>query len=570
MSRTKEATRKRRQRQDLLRKQKAELEALESEQEEAVDEAVLDKLELAEDGDAETVTKGMEYASPAIAIAGPTTFEELDAVRAAEKKASEMREVAWDVESLVSNIVHSPMMEPSKKAAAIEKIGKDFATRVGQAARSEVTEKDMDVLVLESILGRDRRNMGVLDHFTDFISKARMTPAAEEKLSDEQFALVDASAEKKARRYPIHDKAHVRSSMTQAAQVIKAGGAGADEARAALPNIRAAAKKFGIEASLEKSSNAILVEKDSQGDWRWVGWASNNFKDWSGDIITEAAHLECVEWLDKNSDVAPLFATWHTPGTVRQSPADFWDYQNGFLILSGKLTEKEAASLLEVQAEVDLGMSIGALAYRDAQNPKNILKYRLYEVSDLPLKNADNPFTDFALITKEADMDKKEYLAKMIGADRAELFMQKTAEKQEALREAGVAEKAQAEPPKAEAPAAEPALAVQVNVADLLEQIKKELDIDGLSATIAQLQDEAEKVPVLEALVKDLSASKDDALAEMIAPPAVKFAWSQKARASQSSDNLVKEGDPLEKAGPKVPDGAWLSQATGTVPVSQS
>jgi hypothetical protein len=109
---------------------------------------------------------------------------------------------------------------------------------------------------------------------------------------------------------------------------------------------------------------------------------------------------------------------------------------------------------------------------------------------------------------------------------------------------------------KAKAPALDPAL---------LDQISKAFGMDDLSAFVAEAREAMEKVPVLESVIKDLQDGDDTRLAEKISPPAAKFAWMGKNRASEAADTKVSDDDPVGKAGPEVP---WLSEATGTEPVA--
>lgn len=506
---------------------------------------------------------------------GATTFEELDALRETREKAEAVRELGWDVQDLVSNIVGHPMLKPAEKAKALQAVASGFEARLTQAVGKEVVEKDLDALAVEAILAHDKRHIPILENITDMV-KRKLSAGARKNLGDGDFALVTEKDGKKERKYPIHDKAHVRNALARAAQQIKEGGEGAADAKAAMPKIRAAAKKFGIETSMEKDRNAIVIEKDAKGDWRWVGWVSNKFIDWDGDIIAEDAHKEYLEWLDKNADVAPIFLTWHTPGTAREAPVDFWSYENGFLVMSGKLTENEATMLLKAQTIADLGMSHGTMVLaRDEKDPRVVTKYRMYEVSDLPLENAANPWTSIEAISKEVGMDKKAYFAQLLGSDeKADEFLKKTGLKKEALETAGVESKeksdetATATVVEPEAHVKEPAETVKVDTKALVEQVIKEAGLEELSTWFVTANEALEKVPALEELVKAMQVSQEDKLAEMITPPAERFAWLKGKGASNSKDNVLKEKDEdLKKAVPGVPDGYWLSEATNTAPV---
>lgn len=524
-----------------------------------------------------------------------TTFDELDAERKVQEQSEEIRETTNDVRRLVDNILWAPEMDPGQKAKAISALGPAFQKRVDAIIRNTTMEKDfdMDLLALEAMIETDRRHTGLGERIGDWVSKAVLTSAGREKLGEGQFALVTERNGQKIKKYPIHDKAHVRNALARAAQMMKRGGQAGADAKAALPKIRSAAKRMGIGMAKEGDVSSIIIEKDAKGDFRWVGWVSNNFIDWQGDIISKEAHQEYVDFLDQHPEAAPQFMTWHTPGTERKNPVDYWNFEKGFLIMSGKLEKAEAAALFKAKAVTDLGMSLQGLGLRESDDPRVVTKYRLVEVSDLPLEDAANPFTDFSVIVKEVDMDKKKYLAALLGSDeKAEVFMAKTGMKQEALETAGVEQKAKdptddeitaavkavagddvevvveevsedEEAPKAVAKSKAPTKTPALDPA-LLDQISKAFGMEDLSAFVAEAREAIEKVPMLEGVIKEMREGDDTRLAEKISPPAAKFAWMGKNRASDSEDTKVGEDDELANSAPEVP---WLNEVTGTTPV---
>lgn len=554
-----------RRRQRIMKKERVLEQTVENPEED--DELDIDEPEL-DDPVEETSGKSMdddEYpavmASPSASpMLPPASWEELEDKKRAQEQAHEIQELSWDVQDLVYGIVNNPMMTPDEKAERIKSVGDGFGARVKDVMNSDPLMKDLDLQSIESIIAHDNRANGSASQVLDVI-KAKLTAKRENALSDEQFGLVRTEGEKKIRKYPIHDKSHVRSALSRAAQMIAQGGAAAKDAKAALPKIRSAAKRMGIGVSTEKDHNGILVEKDAGGNWRWVGFVSNNFIDWDTDVFSEAAHKEYVEWFWQNKDVAPLFVSWHTPGTARKSAVDFAGYENGFLMMSGPLTEPEAQILMKAQEITDLGMSHGTFILgRDETDPRIVMKYRMYECSDLPVENAANPFTAFDLVSKEVGMDKLAYLAAILGSEeRAKAFMEKTGLKQKELQAVGVEQK--------EVPAPVEQQSVVSDVDKAIELKLAQLDIPGLNAWVEKANSALEKVETLEAMVKEFSKSREDELAEMISPPAQKaMAWSAK-RASASEDNVIQEKDPLAKARPAIPEGAWLSEATGTAPI---
>lgn len=524
------------------------------------------------DGDAgEPIQK--EYTADGMWM-GPTSFEELDAMDHAREQANQINHVSWSVQDLVYNIIRHPLLDPKEKNKAIKKVGDGFEKRVDSILGGDMIHKDLDLLSIEAILAHDSRHTSLMEKAADFIIKRKLTGAAREKLSDESFALPSK------RKYPIHDKAHVRNALSRAAQQIKAGGEGAADARAALPKIRAAAKKFGIEMDTEKEKSGLLIEKDSSGTWRWVGWSTNKYMDWDGEILKDAAHKEYTEWLDQNPDMAPVFMSWHEDDTVRKHAVDFWMYENGFMVMSGVLEEDEAEGLLNVQKEIDLGMSHRSIVLkRDPQDRNYIEKYRMYEVSDLPRDNAANPFTGLETVAKEAGMKKEEYFEKLFGKDKAEKYLALTKEAGESLDAAGVQSKEKKEESATEptAPLTAPTAPVAPITLDAkaVDEIAKVLGekfgMSELNAYLSQLSAQAEKVPVLEELVKALAENQDQRLAEAINPPASTFVWMQKNRASQSKDTELdpdnEEDDKLKKSGPALTAEDWLAQAVGVQPI---
>ena len=484
---------------------------------------------------------------------GAVTFDQLDEQRAAEKKSWMIQDESWDVRQLVRNIVNNPMLEPQEKGTFIKQVGSDFGDRVTvimDTPAKMLKESPMEVLEIEALLAKDARKMG-------FIEKHAGT------------------------LYP--KKQFIRKSLKEAADAILNGGEGAEKALESLPELQKEAKALGIVERIDEGSKkgGLLIQKDAQGDWRWVGWPSNNFKDRSSDILTEAAHMEYVEHWNKSREdqKLPVFTSMHAPLTVRESPVDFVGYENGFLVMSGKLTESEATGLLRIQKEYDLGMSHTGWGLRgDPDDQRLITKYRLFEVTDLPVEMADNPFAAVSVISQEVVMSKQqekkqlEYLTKLLGdEDKAkQALSEKTSLKQAELQVAGVEQK-EAKPEITDETKGEKAADLSP---EIIDRISKALGLEDLSETIADLQNKAEMTPVLEGIIKKqaeaiekLGVSQDELLEDVLTPPAQKrFAWQKGARSSESDENLASEEE-VKKA--KGPDN-WLSEQTGTEPIYES
>lgn len=187
--------------------------------------------------------------------------------------------------------------------------------------------------------------------------------------------------------------------------------------------------------------SALTVFKEGDG-WRWLGVVSNAYRDLDGENITSAAHREYVAHLDANPGEAPELWSWHTPGTARKARADWWDYtDNGFLWMSGPLTEAEAK---QMQTGEPLGMSHG---FKAVKQGNDIVYYRTFEVSELPITAAANPWTKIqTLQTEEKQMgftpEKRAFLETRFGADRVKELEDAEGAQAKALTAAGVTFKA--------------------------------------------------------------------------------------------------------------------------------
>lgn len=499
----------------------------------------VEELEAAAEEPLESEELEKDYAEPMM-VAPPTSFAEVDAARKALEVADQIRRETWTLEEIVYNIAYSAMT-PDGKAKAIAKAGTDFSTRLKAASKLEKSVEDMELLQLQALLATDARETSLVVKSVDLLSEILFPPHPGSKNA------LRKEIKAKIKQLEHSDDETLREGVGELIHTARETGLGAQD--------------------------QIVIEKDLSGTWRAVLFPSNNFRDRDGEIISQTAHESWVEWINKNMDVAPVFATWHKPGTARQHPLDFIAYDNGFLLASLPLTEVEAATLLKMQAQYRIGLSIGGLALeRDKTDPSVITKYVMFEVSDLPLESAANPFTDIELINKEAQMKPEQmlaYLTGMVGEERAKQVIEKMALNQSTLRKAEIEEKeVQAATPPPEPPAAaQDAPPEALNMDAIIKRVGEEFGMQQLSDALLRLQAEADKVPVLEGLIKELTASKEETLAEMIQPAAGKTLSWMDNRPSQNTTNILKkdvtEDEELKKS---IPETLWLSQATHTQP----
>jgi hypothetical protein len=486
---------------------------------------------------------------------GATSFADLDNARSEMHVAKTQRLATDDYQMIIENIMRDPSVED--KVAAIKTVSDEFATRI-----ATISKKESPLMELVKSF------------------KAKLTRASINDLPDSDFAYIEPGGKKddsgkttprSLRHFPIHDAAHVRNALARAPQ--------SPFGAKAMAKIHAAAKKMGIHMASEKKDNqAIHVFKDLKGNWRWLGMPTNNFIDRENEIITDAAHKEFIAFLDAHPEQAPLFVPWHVLDAARKSRTDFWDYDNGFMTMSGPLTEDEAGALMAAKEAQALGMSHGFFALEHDPLHKNLItKYRTFEVSDLPLRNAANPWTSLDVLSKENKMDakKRTYLVAMVGEDAVKTLENQIKQGKDALTVLGVENKeasAPIVPDEVADPAEEDAAGEEVPeeegeaVKALVGAIKSELGMEALSTLLETHNKDistlrAENAELKVAIAK-LTKSEDEKIAEKIIPAGAPLFWLKEKKASESESTKLSEEDQakIEKDGPALKEH-WLTDA---------
>lgn len=549
--------------------------------------------EEADDDIPEDLSKDIFYTVP-----GPKSLSELEEKRLAAEKTRKVRDVTWDTEDVISNIINDPATEVDEKVGQINGVASEMKTMInkilGTESKKDLGDFDYDLVHTELLL----KDMNFLDKLEMLSAKTVLTSGARNALSDGDFALVTNRNGKKVRKYPIHDKTHVRNALARVAQMIKRGGQAAADARAALPKIRAAAKKFGIgKTPSKKNYTGFVIEKDANGDYRWVGWATNNRKDREKDFLMDISHKEFVEYLDNTPRWKIQFRPWHKKEYAFTHPVDAWMYKNGFMIYSGKLEENEAIRLMRIAQKEKLGMSHGFIPLE--RKGHNIEKYRTFEVSVLPLYAAANPYTSLEVISKEALSMKgkqEKFLRDVLGDENFEELSKETEALSKLLDEADI-------PSKDLTDEEDPALEDEDEEEDtddddeksfspeeeeLIRRISKAIGIpelsDAFGEMVGEIADNREKFKVIgvvlkqllerqSAMEKDSKKTAEDMLADMIENPKSKaigkLAWMNKNRASQSDDTILGDDDEDAELKESFPKTMWLSEATNTKPLSE-
>lgn len=290
----------------------------------------------------------------------------------------------------------------------------------------------------------------------------------------------------------------------------------------------------GVKEEKEHHLSGFTVYKASDG-YRWIGWATNKWEDREGEILTDSAHKEFLNYLNENPDKAPELWVWHIPQTARKNKADFWEYTNGFFIYSGLLTEEEAMPYLNKKLKGRVGMSHGFWVLE--KEGRFIKKYRTFEVSELPHARAANAYTDFEILMEEKDTmfsdEKRAFLVERFGEEKVTALESDAEGREKMLTELGVTWKELSEEyethlatkqAEAEAKAAQ-------KIADMtLERVMKAFNVDGLQetfkevanqlATVNSRLEEVEKENAeLKEAVEHLLKTDDEKLAKAFATP---------------------------------------------------
>jgi hypothetical protein len=277
---------------------------------------------------------------------------------------------------------------------------------------------------------------------------------------------------------------------------------------------------------------ALCIVKQADGRMRWYARYSNNFKDRDGEIITEAAHKEYIDWTT-SSGVYPELWLWHTPGT-RFGQVDWLDYADGFTHASGLVddTNRAVAVVGALKDMGELGVSHGMLC---SQQGNLITKYRSFEISVLPLERASVWTTAFNVDNKETQMaftpEKRTFLVSALGEDRVKALEANTDAAVGALKQLGVEYKS----------------------AEAVEAVAAEEASEGFKTLAGQLGELTSMVKELAAAqvaqaaaVKELQKPIEDQLDDVfLAKVAGKVAAT---RPTEAKDNVTTTDEAKEKA----------------------
>jgi hypothetical protein len=308
--------------------------------------------------------------------------------------------------------------------------------------------------------------------------------------------------------------------------------------------------------------SSLTVFKDVKGQYHAVGMVTNKWRDRDaasnpqngGEILTEAAHKEYMSFLDSHPEEAPNLVAWHEKKTATKAKAEFWDYLDGFVIMSWPLEDKEAEGIVKAEkAFGPLGMSHEFVPEQKDTKAGLIHKYRSTEATHLPLNYAANLFTDIAVARTEVkDMGKfadakRKYFVEIYGEDVTANLEKEAESRAKSLTEQGVqAKDYEAENPvtKALEVIAEGLSTIKASQTKAEEEVKSNYGkIDEAMKSLGSRLDKVEK-------------SDDEKISSVIRP---KLSEVMQVKEGAQGE-VISEEEAKEKA-PKAPQYSWLTDA---------
>lgn len=535
-----------------------------------------------------------------IELGGPTSFEELDAIDRAYEKQSMLTILVHKFKQITENVLNSFRMTPEEKVNAINDVSGELRQRLADAMVDDPREtkatavSDIDYVIANPPFASSK--VSKTDGGVEYQASDYADVPDPEKPSTWKLLLAEGSSGN-----------FTVAQVARAITAMQPSGFRGNQVTLGQPRSTVVSKISGVigrldatqdqKDNLRKRLNAVKalrsgfkVVKSKDGRDRWLGWVTNNFLDRDGEILTEKAHKEFIEYLDANPDEAPELWTFHIKGTARQKKADFWGYVNGFVVMGGELTPQEAKAFNELGDTLDLAMSHGFFVFTKSGN--EIGRYRTFEVSVLPRDEAANPWTDFATVYEVNSMSnltakQRDLAVKLHGEDFVRDLEESTKDRSELLKALGFQQKAQSEEVVNEqaetvtetAPAAQTAVQAQpvqgseeqeeadteksVGTATLDEITKaviKGLNLEGLAQAIkAQNEQINESIKQINGRLDALETDTDEKMEKMLTPRAASFDWSGVFRPSQSKETQIEKGSKDEESfADKKPEYDWI------------
>jgi hypothetical protein len=269
--------------------------------------------------------------------------------------------------------------------------------------------------------------------------------------------------------------------------------------------------------------SAFTVQKDLNGNWRWMATFTNNFKDRDGEIISEKALDDYIERV--NSGLIPLPELWlgHIEGT-KHGQADMVFGVGSFVSAVGSFDNTpDALKAVDYYKKNASKVSLSHGFTFPSWGLKNGIYdvVNVFEISVLPAPLvASNPFTEFEVNNmKQISPEQQTALSLVFGKDKVDTIIESRRQQSEEIKAAGVAFKDFAEVPATETPAVETdAATVEIEAVKPMAELFADLmEAQGELLSVLTAQGKAINA------MQETSATKDAALATEKAASAAKL-----------------------------------------------
>lgn len=281
--------------------------------------------------------------------------------------------------------------------------------------------------------------------------------------------------------------------------------------------------------------SSFEIEKGIDGKWYWIAKYTNAYEDKDGEIFTEAAHENFIRNIDMGLVDKPELWTYHLKGT-KHGKADTVFGAGRIVTAVGHFDDtpeaQKAVKFYQKNAS-KIKLSHGATAPKWAIKDGVITQYNTFEISTLPNGAEANPYTSYeAVKSMQPDPKKLEWVAAVLGKEKAEEIVQSSEKLTKELDEMYVRYKDFAQ--TGETPAPAPSTEAQQNMGEtFVEMVKEQGQIVELLAAMEKRQNASDE------LIKSLTKEVTDAKAEAVELRKVVNAGPR----SPSQDNATKAAD---------------------------
>jgi hypothetical protein len=273
--------------------------------------------------------------------------------------------------------------------------------------------------------------------------------------------------------------------------------------------IKSAAQSIPVLGKLfgegQEFDSPITLFKSADGQLRFFCHPSNCFRDREWEILTSDAHKEYAAWVTDNPDYYPELQIWHTKG-CKVGQVEWVDYADDFLCAAGVVYKEYEEQVIKA-VQLGAGMSHGFIP---VQKGLDIVAYRSFEFTILPVEHACNTWTDFNVLNwSEKDMgftaEKRKYFETLgFKPEQIATFEASAKGMSEGLRAMGVDHKDISETD--EAPSMMPQLVALTDAVTAMT---------GVVATLATNQKaQAEEIAATKAIAETANKSVDEKVAE--------------------------------------------------------